>query len=91
MQGVFRDIEQAVADGRQYSALWPTTIGGGNVNHPINRVAPPARPEFDMVESRTLRCRPSPPRKGEAKRAPTQHVVTPNSIALGRRLRHRSR
>ncbi len=27
MQGVFRDIEQAVADGRQYSALWPAMIG----------------------------------------------------------------
>jgi hypothetical protein len=26
MQGVFADIEQAVADGRQYSALWPAMI-----------------------------------------------------------------
>jgi len=27
MQSVFRDIEQAVVDGRQYSALWPLMIG----------------------------------------------------------------
>jgi len=27
MQSVFRDIEQAVIDGRQYSALWPLMIG----------------------------------------------------------------
>jgi ubiquinone/menaquinone biosynthesis C-methylase UbiE len=27
MQGVFRDIEQASADERQYSALWPAMIG----------------------------------------------------------------
>jgi hypothetical protein len=27
VQGVFRDIEQAVAGGRQYSAPWPATIG----------------------------------------------------------------
>jgi hypothetical protein len=27
MQGVFAGIEQAVADERQYSALWPAMIG----------------------------------------------------------------
>lgn len=27
MQGVFRDIEQAVTDGRPYSAVWPAMIG----------------------------------------------------------------
>jgi ubiquinone/menaquinone biosynthesis C-methylase UbiE len=27
MQGVFRDLEQATADGRLYSALWPAMIG----------------------------------------------------------------
>jgi ubiquinone/menaquinone biosynthesis C-methylase UbiE len=27
MQGVFRDIERAAADGRLYSALWPAMIG----------------------------------------------------------------
>jgi hypothetical protein len=60
MYGVFRDIEQAVADGRQYSALWPAMIGVWK-RQPSNKSRrPPARPDFDMVESRTLRCRPSP-------------------------------
>jgi ubiquinone/menaquinone biosynthesis C-methylase UbiE len=27
MQGVFREIEQALTDGRQYSALWPLMVG----------------------------------------------------------------
>jgi hypothetical protein len=27
MQSVFRDIEQALTDGRQYSALWPLMVG----------------------------------------------------------------
>jgi hypothetical protein len=74
MQGVVRDIEQAVADGRQYSALWPAMIGCRNVNDPINRVAPPAGPDFDIVESRTLRCRPSPlPGKERRSRTHSTH------------------
>jgi hypothetical protein len=27
MQSAFRGVEQALADGRQYSALWPLMIG----------------------------------------------------------------
>jgi hypothetical protein len=27
MQSVFREIERALTDGRQYSALWPLMIG----------------------------------------------------------------
>jgi len=27
MQSIFRDIEQALTDGRQYSALWPLMVG----------------------------------------------------------------
>jgi hypothetical protein len=27
MQSVFREIERALTDGRQYSALWPLMVG----------------------------------------------------------------
>ncbi len=78
MQGVFRDIEQVVADGRQYSALWPAMVGVWK-RKPIQYIASSRQPDQISIRLNRERCgvalHLSPKRRGEAKRHPLNVIA----------------